>query len=218
MNIRKEELVSFYTHLLGIPASLVGALVLVIATKESLSLRIIALIYILSAVFLFTASSLYHASKKTEKDDSIFRKIDHLAIFFMIAGTYTPFCFLYLEGPMRWIILCTQWSFVFLGLFFKLFYINAPRFLNTMIYIIMGWIAVIPVRQFVSSIPSDLMPAIIMGGIFYTAGALLYMVKWPKQIGGVVGFHEIFHIFILAGAVSHYVAVYESVKNVAVLF
>ncbi len=218
MNIRKEELISFYTHLLGIPASLIGAIVLFVITRESLSLRIIALVYILSAVFLFTASTLYHASKKTEKDDSIYRKIDHLAIFFMIAGTYTPFCFLYLEGPMRWIILITQWSFVFLGLFFKIFYINAPRFLNTIIYIIMGWIAVIPVKQFIASIPAGLLPAIILGGIFYTAGALLYMIKWPKQIGGVFGFHEIFHIFILAGAVSHYVAVYESLKITSALF
>jgi hemolysin III len=213
MKIRREEWVSFGTHMLGVMAAIAGMIQLIHISKGSFELRVVSLIYILSAIFLFLASSLYHAYKQKENEVNIRRKIDHLAIFFMIAGTYTPICYIYLSGSMLWGILLTQWLLVLLGFFFRFFYLNAPRMLYTSIYVLMGWLVIIPIKKLITVMPSDIMVYLLLGGIFYTAGAMIYMIKRPKQLKGLFGFHEIFHLFILMGAVSHYIVVYKGLKN-----
>jgi hemolysin III len=212
MKIRREEWVSFGTHMLGVMAAIAGMIQLIHISKESFELRVVSLIYILSAIFLFSASSLYHAYKQKENEVNIRRKIDHLAIFFMIAGTYTPICYIYLSGSMLWGILITQWLLVLLGFFFRFFYLNAPRMLYTSIYILMGWVVIIPIKKLITVMPSDVMVYLLLGGIFYTVGAAIYIIKRPRQFNGLFGFHEIFHLFILMGAISHYVVVYKGLK------
>lgn len=199
----KKEKVSAYTHGAAIPVMGIGTAVLAYMSRGNSALQTVSLIYGISAILLFTASFLYHSKKRSENDTSVWRKLDHSAIFLLIAGTYTPMCYLYLDGWMRWGILIAQWSLVFSGIIFKLFFIKAPRIIGTAIYLIMGWIVVIPISRLVSVMPGDVLFFLTAGGLSYTAGAVIYAIKRPNPIPERFGFHEIFHIFIIAGAVFH---------------
>lgn len=172
---------------------------------------IISTVYGSSVIFLFLASSLYHYFKKEENEISTWRKLDHIAIFIMIAGTYTPICFIYLTGYWRWSIIIIQWTLVFGGIFFKFFYLNAPRYLYTVLYLLMGWLIIVQIRQLLISMPTSSVLLLFFGGLAYTIGAIFYIIKKPKLRPGF-GFHEIFHFFILLGAFFHYLLVYNGVK------
>lgn len=177
-------------------------------SKEATDKLIISMVYGSSVIFLFLASSSYHYFKKEDDEVSIWRKLDHIAIFIMIAGTYTPICFLYLTGYWRWSIIIIQWILVFGGLFFKFFYLKAPRYLYTLIYLLMGWMIIVSIRQLLASMPGSSVLLLLLGGLAYTTGAIFYIVKKPKLRSGF-GFHEIFHFFILLGAFFHYILVYN---------
>ena len=205
--VQTKEAVSFYTHLAGAPAFAAAAVFLSAKSFGDTGLFLSMLAYGVSAVFLFSASALYHAMKKREDEKSFYRKLDHLAIFFMIAGTYTPLCWAYLDGWWRAGILLAQWGLVLFGLFFKFFYLSAPRYLSVGVYVLMGWLAVIPAGQFYRALPADMMALILLGGLSYTAGALIYGFKRPDPLPGRFGFHEIFHVLILAGAALHFGAI-----------
>lgn len=207
--IKKEEKFSFYSHFIGFILAIIGLIILICIT-DGFALKIVAIIYGLSVMVLFLASSLYHANKKYDGELSIWRKLDHIAIFIMIAGTYTPVCFIYLSGYWKWGIIIVQWTLVLGGLFFKFFYLNAPRYLYTIIYVLMGWIGVVPIAKFIESMSSTALLFLIGGGISYTVGAMFYIIKKP-QFNANFGFHEIFHLFILVGAVFHYLLVYTAV-------
>ena len=203
MRIHKRERISAFTHGFTIPVMLIGLIILIIISLGNIPALIVSIIYGLSAIFLFSASFLYHSKKESESDKSFLRKLDHFAIFFLIAGTYTPISFLYLEGNMRLGILIAQWSLVLLGILFKFFFINAPRVIGTIIYLLMGWMAIIPISTLVDTMPHNVFIYLALGGVFYTIGALIYAVKRPNPVPGYFGFHEIFHIFIIGGAISH---------------
>ena len=207
--IKKEEKISFYTHFLGAILAFLGTIFL-IYIAENRALIIVSIIYGISTILLFLASSLYHANKESEDENSLWRKLDHIAIFIMIAGTYTPITFVYLSGYWKWSIIIIQWTLVFGGLFFKFFYLNAPRYLYTVIYLLMGWMGIIPITQFIKTMGSSELIYLFGGGLSYTIGAIFYIFKKP-QFNKNFGFHEIFHIFILIGAFFHYLLVYEAV-------
>jgi hemolysin III len=207
MNIPETEKISAYTHGGAVPVMAIGTVILLIISSGNPAAQIVSSIYGLSGIFLFSASFLYHSKKVIENDKSLWRKLDHTAIFFLIAGTYTPMCFLYLEGKMMWGILIAQWSLVFSGTIFKLFFINAPRVIGTLIYLLMGWIVVIPISTLANTMPHTAIVLLAAGGLSYTIGAVIYAFKKPNPIPGFFGFHEIFHIFILGGAILHLVMV-----------
>lgn len=165
--------------------------------------QLVALLYGVSAMFLFGSSFLYHANKKKENDKTVWRKLDHTAIFFLIAGTYTPLCYLYLEGGMKWSILGAQWGLVLAGTIFKFVFIGAPRYLGTLIYVIMGWIVLVPIVTLVHVMPTIGVTMLFVGGILYTVGAVIYGFKWPNPQPSFFGFHEIFHFFVSAAALAH---------------
>lgn len=202
--IKKEEKISFYSHLIGCILALIGTVVL-FYTAKGVSLKIVAVIYGLSVITLFLSSSLYHANKKYDTEISVWRKLDHIAIFIMIAGTYTPVCHIYLSGYWKWSIIIVQWVLVLAGLFFKLFYLKAPRYLYTIIYILMGWMGIIPIAQFIKTMSGSALFYLFAGGVSFTIGAVFYILKKPKY------FHEIFHLFILLGAFLHYLLVYTAI-------
>ena len=208
IKIKKTERISFYTHLFGFIIFLIGTIYLLYKTK-TLSLNIVSIIYGLSTMTLFLASSLYHAHKKEDDEISLWRKLDHIAIFIMIAGTYTPIVYVYLADYWKWSIIIIQWALVVGGLFFKFFYLNAPRYLYTIIYLLMGWMGIIPIKKFVSTMSGHSLFYLFGGGLAYTIGAVFYIFKKP-QFNIHFGFHEIFHIFILLGSVLHYLLVYEA--------
>lgn len=207
MSKKIQDPVSFATHFAGALLALAGTLFFAFRGRYDRATLFSLLVYGASATFLFSASSLYHALKKEENGNSLLRKLDHIAIFFMIAGTYMPLCYVYLEGGWRWGIIIAQWSLVLFGLFFKFFWMGAPRALSAGIYILMGWIAVIPIHKFWNSMPAGLLGLILAGGLSYTAGAIIYARKSPDPVPGTFGFHEIFHLFILAGAAFHFAGI-----------
>lgn len=125
----------------------------------------------------------------------------------MIAGTYTPLAYHYLEGAWFWSIIIIQWGLVIAGLFFKFFYLRAPRYLSVSIYLIMGWMVVIFLSQLWPLASTQEIVLLLLGGISYSAGAAIYAVKKPNPFPGVFGFHEIFHILILLGAALHYLVI-----------
>jgi hemolysin III len=208
--VPRSEQFSVYSHLFGAVAAAIGTALLAIGSRDA-SLLVVSLMYGLSMVFMFSASASYHAFKQTEDSASFLRRLDHLAIFFMIAGSYTPICWLHLEGGWRWSILGVQWGLVVLGLIFKIFFIGAPRVATAAIYLVMGWIAVIPFRQLQASMDSTDINLIFAGGLAYSIGAVCYALKRPNPVPGFFGFHEIFHVFVVLGALLHYIAIYGMV-------
>jgi len=203
MEIPKNEKISAYSHGGAVPIMLIGTIILLYIARGNFNLQLVAFIYGLSAILLFTASFLYHARKSEENDTSIWRKLDHSAIFLLIAGTYTPMCYIYLDGAMKWGILIAQWSLVVLGIVFKIFFINAPRVIGTLIYLIMGWIAIIPFKTLIVAMPHNVLILLMAGAVSYTVGAIIYAIKKPDPVSNFFGFHEIFHIFVVLGAFFH---------------
>ncbi|WP_319550570.1 hemolysin III family protein [Desulfogranum marinum] len=213
MKILASEKIAAYSHCATIPIIAIGSLALVILAKGDLSIQLVSIIYGLSGIFLFSASFLYHSKKQMENDKTIWRKLDHTAIFFLIAGTYTPLCFLYLEGKMKWGILIAQWSLVMLGTLFKFLFINAPRVFGTIVYLVMGWLVLVPMVSLVENMPRVALIFLVAGGLSYTIGAVIYACKRPNPRPGFFGFHEIFHLFISGGAILHLVMLIDGVKH-----
>jgi len=213
IRIRQSEKVSAYSHLFGAAASVIGLIILLFATWGRWDYFCVSLVYGLGAICMFLASGMYHAQKQEENAVNIWRKLDHVAIFIMIAGTYTPMSYAYLEGAWFWSIICVQWACVLAGLFFKVFYLRAPRIISPSLYLLMGWMAVIPMNILWHNMSSLSFWLLIGGGVAYSIGAVMYALKKPNPVPGVFGFHEIFHMFILLGAVLHYFMVYIAVTQ-----
>ena len=212
MNILRSEKVAAYSHGLTIPVFVCGTIVLLCIGAGHTAVQLVALVYGLSGVFLFSSSFLYHANKRKENDNTLWRKLDHTAIFCLIAGTYTPLCFLYLDGAMKWTILGAQWGLVLAGSVFKFIFITAPRYIGTIIYLIMGWIVLIPIATLVDTMPEHVLTFLFSGGVMYTIGAIIYGFKWPDPRPGFFGFHEIFHLFVSAGALLHLGMVFFGIR------
>jgi hemolysin III len=213
MNIQKQDRFSSYSHLCGAIITFVGTLVLVYQTRDCLSMIMVSAIYGLSAVFMLLSSTLYHAFKTGENQAGFLRKMDHFAIFCMIAGTYTPLCYVYLEGNLKWGIIIAQWALVMAGFFLNVFYIKAPRVFTTVIYLLMGWMAIVPIKQLLSAVPLSSIILLFMGGLAYSTGAVIYVLKKPNPMPDFFGFHEIFHLFILIGVFLHFPVVFLAVSR-----
>ena len=205
--IRSQEKISCYSHLVGIFAAIAGTAYLIYAVRSSVTYVVVSIVYGFSVILLFLASATYHALKQNENEISIWRKLDHIAIFFMIAGTYTPVCFVYLSGYWKWSIIIIQWAIVIAGLFLKFFYLKAPRYFSTVIYLLMGWIGIMSIKELLTTMPPNAIFYLFAGAISFTIGAIFYAIKKPVW-GSGIGFHEIFHLFVLLGGVFHYLLVY----------
>lgn len=210
--IRSQEKISYYSHLAGVFAAVAGTVCLIHSARSSAPHVLVSVVYGFSSILLFLASAFYHASKQNEDEISLWRKLDHSAIFFMIAGTYTPICYVYLSGTWRWSVIALQWTLVIAGLFLKFRWLRAPRYLSTLIYLFMGWIGIAAIREFLTTMPPRALFFLFAGGIAFTVGAVFYAIKKPAFTSGV-GFHEIFHLFVLLGWAFHYLLVYVAVTG-----
>jgi len=208
MKVKTQELFNFYSHFAGAVAAIIGTVYLAIAASDSASGLVTALIYGISVVFLFSASTLYHAFKKEDNELSFWRKMDRLAIFFMIAGTFTPICYFCLDGAYKWMMIAFQWSLVGVGLISQIFFPGAPRKLYAVIYLFMGWSALFTLKQMLANMSSSQAILLVSGGVSFTIGAIIYAVKKPRMIPGIFSFHELFHILVLIGGVLHYAMIY----------
>jgi len=202
-----SEAFSAYSHLAGALAALLGVGVLAAASRGGAVLAA-ALVYGVSTVALFSASAIYHALKEAQGGATLWRRLDHLAIFLMIAGSYTPICVVHLEGGWRWSILSVQWGLVVAGIFIKLFAMAAPRWVTVGIYLTMGWVGIVPLPLLASRMSALSFALLVAGGLVYSAGAVIYALKRPDPLPGRFGFHEVWHVFVLTAAALHYGAIY----------
>ncbi len=197
---------SALSHMIGVILSIVGLVILVYkaATEGNVWHVVSFSIYGASLILLYSASTLYHAIFGSEKVNRVLRKIDHSMIYVLIAGTYTPLCLVALHGAWGWSIFGTVWGITVIGIVLKAVWIDAPRWLSTLVYVLMGWIVVIPIVPLVRSITLPGLAWLGIGGLFYSIGAIIYGTKWPKIKSKVFGFHELFHLFVLGGSISHF--------------
>jgi hemolysin III len=202
-----REPVNSLTHWAGAILALAGLVALLIVGWSTPAKIVSLLIYGLSLIAMFSASATYHMVRAKDKVLLILRKIDHSAIFLLIAGTYTPFCINAFDGFWKWGMLIIIWSLAAIGIIVKVFYIKAPRWLNAGIYVVMGWLCVGASGQMLATLPVWVFVWLITGGVIYTLGAVVYSTKIFNFKPGVFGFHEVWHIFVLLAAAAHYVAV-----------
>lgn len=206
---RLREPVNGLTHAAGGVLAFVGLFVLVASAASAGRMdQIVAFgIFGISLVALYIASSLYHLLPLSPAGVARLRKLDHVAIFVLIAGTYTPFCLLALDGGWRWGVLAIAWGLALCGASLKLLWMEAPRWLSVLLYLGMGWVAVAAVPALLRTLPAGGMAWVLAGGLTYSAGALVYGLKRPNPIPGVFGFHELWHLFVVAGSACHFWAV-----------
>lgn len=201
-----REPVSGFTHLGAAIMSVVGTVFLIIyAISLGTPLHIVGYsIFGASLILLYTASSLYHLLPVSPKAIKVLRKIDHMMIYVLIAGTYTPICLVSLKGAFGIGLLIAIWFLAILGMVLKMVWFDAPRWLYTAFYLIMGWLVVVAIFPLYRAIPATGIRLLVAGGMSYTIGAVIYATKWPFRESKIFGFHEIFHIFIIIGSVFHY--------------
>jgi len=197
------------SHFFGSVFSIVG-LFLLLSKSESLKQIVSALVFCLTMFAMFFSSALYHTLNAKDKVIKILRKIDHSMIALFIAGTYTPVCLLVLEGKTGKILLFTIWSLAIISVLQSVFWIDAPRWFSTGVYLLMGWVAVFGIKYVYNALSFKGFVWLVLGGLFYTVGAVIYTVKKPN-FGNFLGFHELWHIFVLGGAFSHYIMVFRYV-------
>jgi hemolysin III len=195
------------THLAAASAAAAGTAGLLWAGRGQSTKEIAFLIYGISLILMFSASATYHLVQGGPKAIGILRKIDHSAIYLLIAGTYTPICLIFFTGFWREGLLGIIWAFALIGVGVKVFVINAPRWVTTGIYLAMGWLAVMGVTEIVKTMPAGAIFWLVAGGLWFTAGAVIYILKKPDPRPGVFGFHEIWHIFVILGCLSHFILV-----------
>lgn len=201
-----KDPVSGLSHLAGAALSVVGLLALLrvgIANHDPWQIVSFA-IFGGSLILLYSASATYHLLNVPKRAEIVLRKLDHIMIFVLIAGTYTPICLIPLRGAAGYAMLAVVWSLAIAGVFFKVFYLNAPRWAYTGVYLLMGWISLFVMVPLVRAVGFRTLLWLLIGGVCYSVGAVIYGLKKPNLIPGWLGFHEIFHIFIILGSLSHF--------------
>ena len=194
------------THFAGFLLSIAGLVVLITcAAIEATSWHVLAFsIFSVSLILLYGTSSLYHLLPLSERGIAILRRLDHIMIFMLIAGTYTPICIIALHGAWGWSLFGAVWGFAIAGVFIKMYWLNAPRPLYTGIYLAMGWMVIVAIYPLINALPTGALIWLAIGGLFYSCGAIIYALKRPNIIPGVFGFHELWHLFVIAGSFSHW--------------
>ena len=206
---RFREPINGLTHLAGGLLASVGLIVLLAtATRAGRIDQLVAFgIFGFSLIAMYTASALYHLLPLSPLGVARLRQVDHMSIFLLIAGTYTPFCLLALDGGWRAGLLSLVWGLALCGILLKLFWMEAPRWLSVALYLGMGWVAVVAAPALFRAVPAGGMAWVLAGALVYSAGALIYGLKRPNPIPGVLGFHELWHLFVIAGSACHFWAV-----------
>ena len=215
MELKIKDPGSALTHFIAMLAAMIAATPLLIkAASVPGTMHIKALsIFIVSMILLYAASTVYHTFDISEHVNKLLRKIDHMMIFILIAGTYTPVCMLVLGDRTGWILLALVWGIAILGILMNALWINCPKWLSSFVYIAMGWVCVLAFRKIIAALPRQAFGWLLAGGIIYTAGGIIYAMKLPffNQKHRFFGSHEIFHLFVMGGSLCHYIMMYAFV-------
>ncbi|MDO5116246.1 MAG: hemolysin III family protein [Synergistaceae bacterium] len=206
----KKEITSSLTHLAGALLALAGTVRLAVCSfgERGAGAFVSVLIFGVSMVLLYSASSLYHWSCAVQaRAASFMQRLDHIAIFLLIAGTYTPLCVIALGRPLGYILLALVWSVAAAGLLMKIFWMDAPLWLSCSLYLAMGWLAAPFIVPLARALPLGATLWLIAGGLLYTAGALIFGFERPRIRLSWFGSHELFHLFVIGGSLCHYISV-----------
>ncbi|AHH12135.1 Conserved membrane protein (hemolysin III -like protein) [Borrelia hermsii YBT] len=205
-SIPKNELFSSISHLIGIILSIIGTTILITLSinSEKYLHAVLFLIYGSSMILLYTMSTLYHMFAKGSKIKQLFRKFDHISIFILIAGTYTPPCLILMPNVYGKIILIAVWGFAILGIIFKSIYINSPGWINGCIFILMGWSIIFGIKLIYEILPTKGFVWLGLGGILYTLGGIVYSTSKKLNPIANMRMHDLFHILILLASFAHF--------------
>jgi hemolysin III len=201
VSTRKEELANAITHGLGAVLAIAGlVLLIVLAVINGSTLQVVSFtVFGATMVMLYLASTLYH-SIPHQRAKVFFRKVDHMSIFLLIAGTYTPFC-LSLHNWIGWTMFGLIWGCALVGIVLKAFFTGKKELLSTILYVVMGWLGILIFKQLYDTIPFSSFVFLILGGVFYTAGTFFFIKDKTRY------FHSIWHLFVLAGSTAHFFSV-----------
>lgn len=204
--LRVKEPFNTYSHLLGVILAIPALLFLVLQSNGDPWRTVGFTIYGMSLILLYSASALYHWLPLSPRKEDLFRRFDHVAIYCLIAGSYTPVCLVTLRGSKwGWSLFAAVWAFAVVGALLKLLYEHHPRWLTTALYLGMGWMAVLAIGPLLEALPLNALTWLFAGGLLYTIGGVIYGVQRPDPYPNVFGHHEIFHIFVLGGSACHFV-------------
>lgn len=220
MKLKLKDPGSAITHGIAMLLALIGALPLLLkAARSSDMLHIIALgVFILTMILLYAASTIYHSVNSTEKVNRRLRKMDHMMIFIMIAGSYTPVCLIALHNRLGYILCSLVWIIAILGIILKGIWITCPKWVSSVLYIGMGWLCVLAFIPIFNSLPKAGFGWLLAGGIIYTIGGIIYGLKLPifdskhKNFGS----HEIFHVFVMLGSICHFIVMYFFIASIPI--
>ncbi len=205
-----DEIINTATHMVGGFFALFGtALLIVSAAAEGKVWHMVSFgVYGLSLIALFVASSLHHGVNLSKRLNDVFRLFDYIAIYLLIAGTYTPLCLVVQRNKWGWTLFGVVWALTAIGITIKSIYPELPRWVSNTFYIGIGWVGAILIVRSIPVIGWGGFALILSGGVVYTAGAMVYYFERPNPVPGKFGFHEIWHLFVLTGAVLHYLFMY----------
>jgi len=195
-----------WLHAAMFPVAIVGGLVLVVLA-DSTAERISVAIFALAAALLFGTSALLHRGTWTPGVEGVLRRMDHSNIYLIIAATYTPFAVLAMPNERGRVLLFIVWIGALIGVAFRVLWVGAPRWLYTPVYVALGWVAVFYLSDLVRGAGVVAVILIALGGVLYSAGAVVYGMKWPNPSPEWFGFHEVFHVLTVAAFAAHYLAV-----------
>ncbi len=211
-----KDPISAGTHFFGFICAIIALPILLMHSSQvnpTLRTQIGLTIFMLSMILLYGASSSYHAFNINPKMNLILKKIDHMSIFILIAGTYTPICLSILEEKIGFLLLFIIWSIALSGIIFKFFWVTCPKWVSSIMYIGMGWACISVLPQLYTNLGFHSFLWLLLGGLFYTTGGIIYALKLNLIKKNTIGFgnHELFHLFVMAGSFCHFMAIYLSI-------
>ncbi|MBA2477031.1 MAG: hemolysin III family protein [Sporichthyaceae bacterium] len=195
-----------WLHAATLPLSLAAGIVL-IALAPAGRPRIGAVVFMIASILLFGVSALYHTRSWSDRGRQVLKRMDHSTIFVFIAGTYTPFSLVLLDGRNARILLSIVWGGALVGVLFRVLWVGAPRWFYVPVYLALGWAAIFWMGQFAARGGTTVLTLLIVGGVLYSAGALVYALQRPDPLPRWFGFHELFHSFTIAAFAVHYVGI-----------
>lgn len=187
--------------------SVVGMIVLAVQTAWDLPRMVTMIVFGVSMVALYTTSSLYHSVPWKERWKKRMQRFDHSMIFLLVAGTYTPIAFNVLTGSWKWITLGVVWAIAVFGILQKMLFPDVGNWLSMTLYMVMGWFAIIPVRELFDRLPLEAMVLLIVGGASYSVGMILLVSKRPSLFPRVFSYHEVFHVLVISGTLLHFLMI-----------
>ncbi|MCH4208317.1 MAG: hemolysin III family protein [Solobacterium sp.] len=216
---RPKDPISALTHFIGFLLAIIATPILLVHASrngDSAATMIGLSVFMLSMIQLYGASASYHSFDVNPRINKVLKKIDHMSIFLLIAGSYTPICITAIGGTTGRNMLIAIWAIAFVGCVFKYFWVTCPRWVSSVIYISMGWAVIAVLPQTISALSAGGFGWLLAGGIIYTVGGIIYALKLPIIPKNNIGFgnHELFHLFVMAGTLCHFIVMFQYIAMI----